>query len=95
MVDRSSEPYTIYQFRVRGQLDSQWCDWFGDLQMAQEGGVTMLWGPVPDQAALYGIIARLRNLGLTLLSVNQRPAGALYDHSEPAARRSRATIRLF
>jgi hypothetical protein len=69
MEDRSSEPYTIYQFKVRGQLDNQWCDWFGDLQMAQEGGVTMLWGPVPDQAALYGIIARLCSLGLTLLSV--------------------------
>ena len=90
MVDKSSEPYTIYQFRVRGQLDSQWCDWFGDLQMAQEGGVTMLWGPVPDQAALYGIIARLRNLGLTLLSVNQRPAAAAHapDHPKPDVSRS-------
>jgi hypothetical protein len=70
MEDRPSKPYTICQFRIRGQLDDQWCDWFGDLQMAQEEGVTMLWGPVPDQAALYGIIARLSSLGLTLLWVS-------------------------
>lgn len=57
--------------------------------MAYAENETILWGPVPDQAALYGIIARLRNLGLTLLAVNQRPAGAAQapDHSKPNAQR--------
>ena len=75
-MERRQESNTVYEFTIRGDLSGQWCDWFGDLQMVYENDETVLWGPVTDQAALYGIIARLRNLGLTLLSVNQRPAGA-------------------
>ena len=83
-MERRQESNTVYEFTIRGDLSGQWCDWFGDLQMVYENDETVLWGPVPDQAALYGIIARLRNLGLTLLSVNQRPAGAAQapDYSE-------------
>lgn len=86
-MEKRQESNTIYEFTIRGDLSGQWCDWFGDLQMAYAENETILWGPVPDQAALYGIIARLRNLGLTLLSVNQRPAGAAPapDHSKPNA----------
>jgi hypothetical protein len=83
-MEKQQESNTIYEFTIRGDLSGQWCDWFGDLQMAYAENETILWGPVPDQAALYGIIARLRNLGLTLLSVNQRHAGAapVLDHSQ-------------
>jgi hypothetical protein len=86
-MEKRQETDTVYEFTIRGDLGGQWCDWFGDLQMAYEGNETILWGSVPDQAVLYGIIARLRNLGLTLLSVNQRPAGAAQEtgHSKPNA----------
>jgi hypothetical protein len=77
----------VYELRILGCLDDQWSDWFGGLQMACEEDDTILWGSVPDQAALYGIISRVRNLGLTLLSVNQRPAEAadVLDHSKQDA----------
>jgi hypothetical protein len=70
--EKSGATPTIYQFRIREQLDDhQRCDWFGDLQMVRSGGQTILWGAVPDQAALYGIIARVSGLGMTLLSVTR------------------------
>ncbi|MCU0502027.1 MAG: hypothetical protein MUC51_09725 [Anaerolineae bacterium] len=83
-MEKRQESNPVYEFTIRGDLSGQWCDWFGDLQMAYADNQTILWGPVPDQAALYGIIARLRNLGLTLLAVNQRSAGAapVLDHSQ-------------
>ena len=86
-MEKRQDSNPVYEFTIRGDLSGQWCDWFGDLQMVYENDETVLWGPVTDQAALYGIIARLRNLGLTLLSVNQRPAGAapVPDHSEQNA----------
>ncbi len=84
-MEKRQESNTVYEFTIRGDLSGQWRDWFGDLQMVYAENETILWGLVPDQAALYGIIARLRNLGLTLLAVNQRPAEAAQapDHSEP------------
>ncbi len=79
---RGRDTKVVYEFKVRGHLGEQWCDWFGDLQMAYEEDETVLWGAVPDQAALYGIIARLGNLGLTLVSVNRRAAEAAPVQSE-------------
>ena len=65
----------IYCFRVEGHLADRWSDWFGGLAIhLQEDGTTLLVGPVVDQAALHGIIARIRDLGLPLLSV-RRAAG--------------------
>jgi hypothetical protein len=62
----------IYRFRVRGHLDDRWSDWLGGLTIErQEDGTTVLVGPVVDQAALYGVIIRIRDLGLSLLSVNR------------------------
>lgn len=69
MAEKTGTNPTIYQFRIREQLDDQWRDWFGDLQMVRRGDETLLWGRVPDQAAVYGIIARMSRLGLTLLAV--------------------------
>jgi len=61
-----------YRFRVRGHLDDRWSDWLGGLAIErQEDGTTTLVGPVVDQAALYGVIIRIRDLGLSLLSVSQ------------------------
>jgi hypothetical protein len=62
----------IYCIRVRGQLGSEWSDWFEGLQVTPlDSGDTDLQGPLPDQAALHGILAKLRDMGLPLVSVNQ------------------------
>jgi hypothetical protein len=61
-----------YRFRVTGHLDDRWSDWLGGLAIQrQEDGTTVLVGPVVDQAALYGVIIRIRDLGLSLLSVSR------------------------
>ncbi|MCL4302272.1 MAG: hypothetical protein KJ077_41675 [Anaerolineae bacterium] len=63
---------TLYQIRVKGHLPDYWSDWFGGLTLIldAERGETLLSGPVVDQAALYGILLKLHNLNLSLLSVN-------------------------
>ncbi len=61
-----------YRFQVRGHLDDHWSDWLGGLAIhLQKDGTTVLVGPVVDQAALYGVINRIRDLGLSLLSVSR------------------------
>ncbi len=61
----------IYQIRIRGHLRPEWTDWFGGLAVTlEDDGVTLLTGPVVDQAALYGLLKKVRDLGLPLLSVN-------------------------
>jgi hypothetical protein len=61
-----------YEIRVRGVLDSHWSAWFEGLEFRSEpGGVTVLAGPVIDQAALHGLLAKVRDLGLPLLSVRR------------------------
>ncbi len=62
---------TLYEIRLKGHLDGRWADWFGGLTITlEDNGVTLLAGPVADQAALYGLLKKVRNLGLPLLSVN-------------------------
>jgi hypothetical protein len=64
-----SQP-VIYQIRIQGQLDSQWADWFEGMNIAlEESGFTVLTGPVTDQSALHGLIRKIRDLGLPLVSV--------------------------
>jgi len=59
------------EIRVKGHIDEHWSDWFEDLTLRHtEQDETILLGTVVDQAALYGVLAKLRNLGLSLLSVN-------------------------
>jgi hypothetical protein len=59
------------QIRVKGHLSSQWVDWFDGLEIEnQPNGEAMLSGYLPDQAALYGVLKRMSNLGLALLSLN-------------------------
>jgi hypothetical protein len=61
----------VYQIRVRSYLDSDWTDWFEGLTITlEETGHTLLTGPVVDQAALYGLLKKIRDLGMLLISVN-------------------------
>jgi hypothetical protein len=61
----------VYQIRLKGHLGSQWTDWFGGLTITlEDSGDTLLTGPVVDQAALYGLLKKVRDLGMPLLSVN-------------------------
>ena len=60
----------LYEIRIRGHLDDRWADWFGDLTITlDENGDTLLAGPVVDQAALFGLLRKVRDLGMPLLSV--------------------------
>ena len=61
-----------YELRVRGVLEPHWSDWFEGLQVtSDERGQTIIAGPVTDQAALHGLLAKVRDLGLELLSVRR------------------------
>ena len=61
----------IYQIRIQGHLSQQWATWFGDFAISlQENGETLLTGPIVDQAALYGLLRKVRDVDLPLLSVN-------------------------
>jgi hypothetical protein len=59
-----------YEVRLAGHLDVHWSAWFGDLTLTHDGdGTTTLRGPVADQAELHGLLARVRDLGATLISL--------------------------
>jgi hypothetical protein len=60
---------TVYQIRIKGHLDSQWTDWFAGLIITLENGDTLLTGQVVDQAALHGLLKKVRDLGMPLVSV--------------------------
>jgi hypothetical protein len=61
----------VYEIRIKGHLGSQWTDWFGDLTIRlKDNGDTLLTGLVVDQAALYGLLKKVRDLGMPLLAVN-------------------------
>lgn len=72
MTGDQAEP-ARYQIRVDGVLDDQWADWFGDLQLTAAGGETVITGVLPDQPALHGVLGRIRDLGLCLISVRRLP----------------------
>jgi hypothetical protein len=81
-----------YEIRLQGHLGPRWTEWFDGLSLAREGaGVTVLAGPVVDQAALHGLLQKVRDLGLPLLSVRQvdavhteRPTRAPHEaHIQP------------
>ena len=62
-----------YEIRVNGRLDGRWADWFDGLTLTQEtDGTTLLSGSVVDQAALHGLLGKVRDLGLPLIAVHRR-----------------------
>jgi hypothetical protein len=69
------------EIRVKGRIDAHWSDWFDGLAIAHAGDETILRGSVVDQTALYGILSKLRNLGLPLVSVNPSQMPGQEDES--------------
>jgi hypothetical protein len=74
--------HTRYEIRVEGALDHHWAVWFDGLQVTSEDAETVISGPLPDQPALHGLLASIRDLGLCLISV--RRLGPEHDPSEAA-----------
>ncbi len=67
----------VYQIRVKGHLGREWTDWFEGLTIAlEEDGDTLLTGPVLDQAALHGLLKKVRDLGMPLVSVDRVEPGS-------------------
>jgi hypothetical protein len=87
MTDNANVPATglpvDYEIKVEGHLDHQWTDWFGGLTVTvEENGDTRLSGPVMDQAALYGLLKKVRDLGMPLVSVNRIQTGIRKEKTE-------------
>ena len=72
------ETITIYCIRVKGHLDPHWTDWFDGLVIThKDNGDTLLTGPVVDQAALFGLLLKVRDLNLPLLAVTRLEPGEM------------------
>lgn len=81
-----AQPPAHYRIRIRGHLDPAWSAWFDSLTVTQaDDGTTELVGPLVDQAALFGLLARLRDLGATLLLAEHLTA----EPRQPATRAGR------
>ncbi len=66
----------VYQIRLKGHLGHEWTDWFGGMTITlEENGDTLLTGPVVDQAALHGLLKKVRDLGMPLVSVSPLEPG--------------------
>jgi hypothetical protein len=75
-----------YQLRVDGHLDDHWSAWFSDLTVTHENdGTTSLSGPVADQAELHGLLVKVRDLGVTLMSVAVIDRSNSVDHEADSA----------
>jgi ABC-type multidrug transport system ATPase subunit len=86
----------FYQIRVKGHLTGSWSEWFEDLSLRAEGdGEMVLSGPLVDQAALHGVLARLRDLGLPLLSVSRcdLDLGAIFPRGPDGRRKAKISQR--
>ena len=69
---REFDQQGIYQIKVKGNLDQKWSEWFDGFTItAQADSITLLTGPVADQTALHGLLVKIRDLGLPLLSVKR------------------------
>ena len=70
----------VYQIRIKGHLGPQWADWLEGLNITlEENGETLITGPVVDQAALFGLLRKVRDLGLPLISVIAVEPGPLVE----------------
>jgi hypothetical protein len=69
--DEKHNQHQCYEIRLKGHLEDRWAEWFEGLTITlEEDGDTLLTGPVADQAALYGLLKKVRNLGMPLVSVS-------------------------
>jgi hypothetical protein len=85
-----SEPM-VYQIRIQSHLGQQWTDWFEGMTITlEDDGHTLLTGPVVDQATLYGLIRKVRDLGILLLSVSRVEPG---EAEAPDVKHSRSSRR--
>jgi hypothetical protein len=75
----------FYQIKIKGHLDPRWSEWFDGLTITHKpNGETLLTGPVVDQPALFGLLLKIRDLNLILLSLNRiEPDSAETDHPIP------------
>jgi hypothetical protein len=74
MIDKPTSNIQQYEIRLKGHLDARWSDQFEGMTITlEEAGTTLLSGPVADQAALYGLLKKVRDLGMSLLTVRQAP----------------------
>jgi hypothetical protein len=83
----STEDYEpgYYEIRIKGHLDNRWADWFEGMTITLEGnGETLLTGQVADQTALHGLLRKVRDLGMPLVSVNRiEPDQTSVNRTEP------------
>ncbi|WP_344302819.1 hypothetical protein [Nocardioides bigeumensis] len=78
--DPSDDDAGWYEISIRGRLEERWAAWFEGMAIdAGQAGQTIIRGPVVDQAALHGLLARLRDLGIPLVEVRQIPAPSAPD----------------
>jgi hypothetical protein len=70
-----SRPPAHYEIRVEGVLGERWTGWFEGLQVSSEAGETIISGPVADQPALHGVLVKIRDLGMCLISVRRLDPG--------------------
>ena len=76
-----------YEIKIKGYVDQRWSEWFGGLKMTRlEGDETLFFGLLPDQSALHGLLERIRDLNLKLISVNC--SGSPIQHSDEEAKPS-------
>ena len=73
-----------YVIRVEGVLDSQWAAWFDGLQVIGEGDETVIFGLLADQPALQGLLTKIRDLGLCLISVRRLPGSEAGKQAQPS-----------
>ena len=73
----------VYEIRVDGVLNPQWAAWFGDLQIENDGSQTIISGMLTDQAALYGLLIKARDLGLCLISVQRLSRAGTLEAGPP------------
>jgi len=72
-----------YEIKIKGHLEEHWSDWLGGLAIGQDReGNSLLSGVVPDQAALHGILAQIRDMGLTLISITPRSENVVFGREK-------------
>ncbi|RPI79256.1 MAG: hypothetical protein EHM41_24000 [Chloroflexi bacterium] len=73
----------IYEIKIQGHLDTRWYEWFYGMTITHEqDGSTTLFGPLPDQVVLHSVLDRIRDMNLSLISVNQIVSDGQINHDE-------------